>query len=496
MRNGRIAATLALLAIAAGIPVGVTAQEPVCPTPEDFAPPPLEFSAPRYIDETRAGGEPVSIVAQDGSISVSAHAGTTHLYKNPDAAGGAGDFLVGYANQTLNWRSEDGGNTWKYVGTMGLEAGPHSATSTGFSDPDFAMDQAGKIYNTEIDLANVAVFSSNDDGQSYAFATPEVSSGDRPWLAANEPDEVFLYINLPQQLWKSTNGGLVWTPISLGSVPITSKPITDPLNKDDGLIGPQGLGAIAISGNDGASWESFDGAPLGASRQFFGAVAADSAGNVYQAAAGGYNGSNDAQANGQVTFAYFNRATEQWNQDLVTIPTPEGDALWPWITAGDDGRVAITWYQNLKGKPDEFYIYSAYTLNGQGTVAECSDGTTVFIPPQFSVANASGRIVHKGAICLDGTACNWNYGTNWDAADRRLGDFFTINFTHKGELFIASGDTMLRTPSGGPKPVGNPIFIKQTPASFDAGAKMLATPQTVRATRCLLDLPVCPIVKK
>jgi hypothetical protein len=496
MLIGRRTAMLALLALTAGIPAVVIAQEPICPTPEDFAPPPLAFNAPKYIDTAKAGGEPVSIVAQDGSISVSAHAGTTHLYKNPNAAGGAGDFAVGYANQTLNWRSEDGGNSWQYVGTMGAPAGPHSPTSTGFSDPDFAMDQGGKIYNTEIDLANVAVFSSNDDGQSYAFATPEVSSGDRPWLAANEPDEVFLYINLPQQLWKSTNGGIVWTPISLGSVPITSKPITDPLNKDDGLIGPQGIGTIAISDDDGASWDTFDGAPLGASEQFFGAVAADSAGNVYQAAAGGYGGSTDTNANGQVTFAYFDRATKQWNDQMIEIPTPSGDALWPWITAGDDGRVAITWYQNLAGKSDEFYIYSAYTLNGHGTTAQCDDGSTVFIPPQFSVANASGRIVHKGFICLDGTTCNVNYGTDWERADRRLGDFFTINFTHKGELFIASGDTMLRTPDGGPKPVGNPIFIKQTAESFEAGGKMLAAPQAIRATRCLLNLPVCPVAKK
>ncbi|HYH27471.1 MAG TPA: hypothetical protein VEA19_01700, partial [Actinomycetota bacterium] len=405
---------LTVLALLSGVPLSATAQEPTCPSPEEFMPPEISFSQPKYIDTAKAGGEPVSIIAQDGSINVSAHAGTTHIYKNPDAAGGAGDFVVGYANQTLNWRSEDGGNTWQYVGTMGAPAGPHSATSTGFSDPDFAMDQAGKIYNTEIDLANVAVFSSNDDGQSYAFATPEVSSGDRPWLAANEPDEVFLYINLPQQLWKSTNGGIVWTPVHLGSVPITSKPITDPLNEDDGLIGPQGMGTIAISADDGETWTEYDGAPLGNSEQFFGAVAADSAGNVYQAAAGGYNGSADVTANGQVTFASFNRATKQWNEKLVEIPTPEGDAMWPWITAGDENRVAVTWYQNLKGKPDEFYVYVAYTENAQGTWAECSDGSQVFIPPQFSVTNASGRPIHKGNICLAGTACNWQYGTNWD----------------------------------------------------------------------------------
>lgn len=481
----------ALLTLVAALPIAAGADEAICPTPEDFAPPALSFDAPKYIDSAKAGGEPVSVVAEDGSISVSAHAGTTHVYKNPSAAGGAGDFLVGYANQTLNWRSEDGGNTWQYIGTMGAPAGPHSATSTGFSDPDFAIDQGGKIYNVEIDLANVAVFSSNDDGQSYAVANPEANSGDRPWLAALEPDEVFLYINLPQQFLKSTNGGLTFLPVGspLGGVPIDSKPVTDPRNPNDGLIGPMGTSGVAITDDDGVSWEEYDGANLGPATQFFGTVAADKAGHVYQAAAGGYASPSDVTANGKVTYNYLDRDTKQWGE-TVTIPTPEGDALWPWIAAGDDGRVAITWYQNLKGKADEFYIYSAYSLNGRGTTAECSDGSTVFIPPQFSVANTSGRVIHKGNICLSGTTCNAQ--TNFEASDRRLGDFFTINFTHKGELFIASGDTMLRSPTDGPKPVANPIFIKQSAASFNGGAKMLAQPRTVRPTRCLLNLPVCP----
>src|SRR5207245_9402127 len=96
----------------------------------------LKFNAPTYIDQSRAGGEPVSVVAQDGSIIVSAHAGTTHVYKDPNAAPGASDFLVGYTNQTLTWRSTDDGKTWKYIGFEGLPAGPHSATSTRFSDLD------------------------------------------------------------------------------------------------------------------------------------------------------------------------------------------------------------------------------------------------------------------------------------------------------------------------------------------------------------------------
>ena len=476
-----------------------TSSDPVtCPSADA---PAVTFAPPRYIDTQRAGGEPVSVVAQDGSISVSAHAGTTHVYKDPQAAPGAGDFAVGYFNQTLNWRSADGGETWDYIGLAGLPAGPHSATSTGFSDPDFAMDQAGNIYNVEIDLANVSVFKSNDDGQSYATANPEAWFGDRPWLTALEEDEVFLYVNLPKAMLKSIDGGLTWMPVTNtpGSIspPIGGKAIPDPLNPDNGLIGPRGIGEFSFgTENDAPSvenptnptitWDNRSFGPMGPSRQFFGTVAADGAGNVYQAAAGGYSGSNDVTPNGRVTFGYFDRGqgtTGTPNPGLIEIPIPDGDALWPWVIAGDAGRVAVVWYQSLAGSPEEFYIFAAVSHNANGEIT-CSDGSTQVAEPRFTVLNVSQRPVFVGNICLQGTNCNAN--ASFKAGDRRLGDFFTVNFDHEGNLFIVSADTMLPNPLGGQKPVGNPIFIKQ-----DSGPLMLEEPLELRPTRCLMNLPAC-----
>lgn len=452
------------------------------------APKPLKFSEPVYIDKSRAGGEPVSQVAEDGSIIVSAHAGTTHIYKDPSAAPGAGDFAGSYYNQTLNWRSTDGGKTWTYIGLAGAPAGPHSATSTGFSDPDLTMDAGGKIYNTEIDLANVAVFSSPDDGQSWPVANPVAGSGDRPWLTGAEKDEVFLYINLSvtngtgNELLRSTDGGVTFTSVAT-DIPATGKLIVDPLNPDKGLIGPMGAGGAAISADDGKTWKSYP-VRLGDSTQFFGAIAVDRKGWIYAASAGGYSGTGDSEANGSVHFAYFNRDTKKWSKP-IEIPTPEGDSLWPWIMAGDDGRVAVVWYQNYKGKPDEFYAYAAYTTNAHGSTVHCSDGSTKKVGPKFSVANASGRPIHKGQICLSGTTCNAN--PNFEGGDRRLGDFFTVNFDHDGTIFIASADTMLLADqTGSPKPVSNPIFIKQS-----SGEKLLTKPDKTRKTRCLFPQPSC-----
>ena len=453
-----------------------------CPSAASLKPAPLDFKRPVYIDKNRAGGEPVSQTAQDGSIIVSAHAGTTHAYKNPNAAPGAGDFANGYSNQTLNWRSADGGKSWQYIGLAGQPAGPHSPTSTGFSDPDLSMDASGKIYNVEINLANVSVFGSPDDGQSWPTANPVAASGDRPWVTGAEADEVFLYVNLPKQLWRSTDGGLTFSLVST-NFPADGKLLVDPLKPKTGLIGPLGSGGVAITKDDGATWESYP-APLGPSQQFFGTIAPDRKGWVYAANAGGYAGSNDTTPDGSVTFNYFNRQTNEWATEPISVPMPKGDALWPWLIAGDDGRVAVTWYQTLNGNPNEFYIFVAETLNGHGSYVKCSDGSRKFIPPQFTVANASGRPIHSGKICLNGTACNAS--TDFEGGDRRLGDFFTVNFDNKGNIYLASGDTMLRTLTEGPKPVANPIFIMQK-----SGDRLLVKPDKVRETRCLFPLPSC-----
>jgi hypothetical protein len=481
--------TLALVLFGGLIPTAANAVDPVtCPS---VASPDLSFGAPQYIDTARAGGEPVSQVAQDGSIIVSAHAGTTHVYKNPAAAPGSPDFVVGYTNETLNWRSADDGKTWKYIGVAGQAAGPHTVTSSGFSDPDLAMDYSGRIYNTEINLANDSVFSSVDDGQSFPFGNPLAGNGDRPWLTGQDPNEVFLYINSTpfHYLQRSTDGGQTFTTVAgdtPGSTdfPATGKLQNDPLNPHHGLIGPDGVDGITISPDDGATWQEYPGAHLGKSTQFFGAPAVDRAGWAYVAAAGGYGGSSDTTPSGEVTFAYFNRDTTEWNDGKITIPTPAGDALWPWMAAGDDGRVAVVWYQSLAGKPDEFYIYAAYTLNGHGTTVTCSDGSSQFVPPQFSVVNVSGRPIHVGKICLQGTNCNAN--TSFEAGDRRLGDFFTVNYDLQGNIFIASGDTRLTSLTGSAKPVGNPIFMMQ-----NGGAPLLTEPIPAKPTHALCPLPTC-----
>ncbi len=481
----RRTALFAATVLAAGLPVATTAfgAAPACGS--EIKGPPLAFGPKVFIDKVRPGGEPVSVVGQDGSISVSAHGGTTHVYKEPaSVAAGAADVASTYTNQTLNWRSTDGGKTWKHIGLAGTERGPHSLTSTGFSDPDYAIDAGGRIYNTEIDLANVAVFSSGDDGQTYSRANPEVTSGDRPWLTAGRKDEAYLYVNTLQQIFRTGDGGLTWTPQSTANAAgPDAKMYIDPKNPN-GLIGPHNPQGVTISADQGKTWKAYDGATLGKTVDFFGAVAVDKAGNAYRAAAGGYTGPSDKNiGDGEVTFNAFDRKKLAWGAP-VTIPAPAGDMLWPWVVAGDEGKVAVAWLQRTNKAPRAFDMMVAATTNAKGTTVRCANGRTQFVPARWTVVNASRGPVHLGDICLSGTTCNAN--PSFPAGDRRIGDFFTINYDKNGNLFVVGGDTTTLASGQVPRPTSLPIFIGTTKSP------KMAAPLKTRPTRpsCTVN-PAC-----
>lgn len=425
----------------------------------------LTFAKPVYVDENRAGGEPSVIAAPDGGLLVSAHAGTTHVNKDPQSVAGVGDFANNHFDQTLNWRSDDGGRTWQHIGLIG-DKGPHSLTSSGFSDPDLTVDAGGRVYNTEINLVNVSVYSSSDGGRSWPIANPAVTTGDRPWLTGARKDEVYLYVNTGRQLWRSTNGGLLFDLVGV-NMPVTGKLLVDPLKPAGGLIGPalggveqEGTagstpGGVAISGDEGKTWETFP-VELGRTTQFFtaGATAVDRAGTIYQVAAGGYQGGGDREDDGEVTIASFDRKKKRWSP-VTTIARPKGDAMWPWIVAGDAGRVGVVW---LERRGDEFRVMAATSVNAAGSSVRCG-GRTVKAAPRWQVADATGRPVHKGDICLNGTACNANTSPS---GERRLGEYVTVALDRSGRLIAATSDTMLKNPLGGPKTVSNPLFLKQS----------------------------------
>src|SRR5438067_6196443 len=179
-------------------------------------PPGVAFGTPVYVDQQLAGGEP-EVLADPlhGTLVYTAHEGTTHLYRNGILGSPWGNFsfVSNYCNQVNIWWSTDGGTNWFRDRYLGSTCPTSPAINTGFSDPDLTADAGGRLYNTGIDLANDALFSSIDGGKTWDRGTAQCHDGDRPWLAGAKANQVYLATDTVEgsgsghQVFVSNDGG-------------------------------------------------------------------------------------------------------------------------------------------------------------------------------------------------------------------------------------------------------------------------------------------------
>jgi hypothetical protein len=440
----------------------------------------VTFSQPIFVDRQLAGGEP--LVATDGkhkTLAYTSHEGTTHLYR-PGFYSPL-PFGVNYRNQVNIWTSDNDGLTWKRTGVGGFSANP--GKSAGFSDPDLTVDESGRMYNTGIDLVHDSLFSSQDGGKTWDRGTPGCHDGDRPWLAGGKPNEVFLATNtqentLSHQIFHSTDGG---NTCSLTSVP-------DQGTTKDKTLDYTGAGKIYYShpsqrliepltyvkhGSDGpfvglgvGTWNRGD--PrftphLAVRTRMFAhwpAIALDSADNVYlvwdeDATRNGTKnacGSGEHAAPNSIKLMVSHDFGKSWSHPRVIAHPPHGRAFWPWIVAGDKGRISVVWYETNKVvdvdcQPASITIHETQSYNADSA------------KPKFTRrVNAAGRPIDvNSSVCQGGTTCVVVQ------KDRRLGDFFTNGLDRRGCVLIASGDTTQTDPTTGqPFTVSLPIFLRQT----------------------------------
>lgn len=419
--------------------------------------PPLTFEEPQIIDEVRAGGEPSVEGLPDGTLAYAAHASTTLFNRDnmPDP-----DFVTPYTGATYLWRSIDGGDTWRYIGLLGTEVGPH-ATVSGFSDPDFAVDAAGNLYTSGINLANVYVAKSEDSGATWTGHPFATVMTDREWLAADEEDVVYLNGNqIPggRRMWKSNNGGLTFDLVNFVQLPGSGPPSKIEVDKSDGrLFFPAANGTVAVYPNarDG-DFTRIDAAVPGGTPNahgFLNNLAIDRAGNVYLVTNTGneirVSHSTNRGMSWQTTVIHDTRADD--------TPEVAEEVLWPWISAGEDGRVGVSWFQadrpvaNTNNTVASYRVYAAQTVTGRGWVDECGEEQ----PPVYEIAVATPEPFHTGTICSQGTTCQ---AALPEAIDRRLGDYHTNSISAGGKFLIAYSDTSLK-PDGA---VSHPGFLRQS----------------------------------
>jgi hypothetical protein len=446
----------------------LTASEAPPPPPPNCKAPgkPLGFSAPSYVDTNRAGGEPSVQVHPDGTLLYAAHAGTTHFYAPEGTDPDSSAFAENYRGQVYAWYSDNGGTTWNYVDRT---LPPDNSPGSGFSDPDFAIDAAGNVYLSEINLVNVAASKSTDSGRSYELQNFFAQTlTDRQWTAAGPENVLFIVGNASEggtfptdpvgneghMIYRSTDGGrtfsegvqndgglgdIVFDPGSStlyeahyaeGTLQMAA--FRNAVDPDVQTALTPEINTVATGVNLLSHWPAID---------------VDTAGNLYITWDEGGNGSRAAG----VWYSHSTDRGRTWAAPVRVDPDDHTD-IWPWIAVGSPGRVAVAWFGNdhqlpahdaeQAGDNDPWNVYVAQTLTGLGCTGSTSAG--------FKVTRATPEPFHAGTVCMGGTICQAQL------VDRRLGDYFTIDIDTSGAVVAAYSDTR----QGGS--VALPAFFRQT----------------------------------
>jgi hypothetical protein len=461
-------AALAAALVASTAAAPVARAQSACPSPE-----PMSFGQQGFVDRTRAGGEPTVTQHPDGTLLYGAHAGTTHFYSLAAADEGSTAFGQNYTGQTYIWWSQDDGKTWNFSPRT---LPPSNAAMSGFSDPEWAIDTAGQVYSSEINLANVAISKSTDSGKSWTLQNffGEILT-DRQWKDADLKDHVYMNGNsfgggtFPNQpvagtghfIYKSIDGGktfpyYVQATGGIGDLIVDKRNGTLYETHNDGTLSMWAWRnarandlenhtehVIAEGVSMLAHWPAFD---------------IDAEGNLY--VTWDESGNGDRQAG--IYYSFSSDEGRTW-APAQRVSATTNTQIWPWITVGDKGKAAIAWFEADEALPGHdaetpgdhgWRVVMAGTENGLG----CASSST----PGWAVSTATKDPIHRGTICQGGTTCQAQ------AIDRRLGDFFTIDVDMKGRVWAGYSDTS----QGGATSL--PGFVRQEGGPLFRGAS--ATP--------------------
>jgi hypothetical protein len=411
------------------------------------------FSAPFLIDDVRAGGEPVIAITKAGTILISAHPGFTHYHPSDESGHVGTEIASEFAGQSYMWRSTDNGTSWTHIGLPMLENGPRSL-GLGVSDPEFTVMEDGTICFTDLEaLAQSSTSCSTDDGQTWLVGNPVASGGptDRQWLASYG-DEFYFTANYftDHHIRASTDRGMTWE--RRGDVPCSQDIIANP-NNGHIIVGCDA--GIAVSEDAGFTWQERP-IPNGTGSNRMAEPAIDSAGNIWITYAEGERrlwaaGTPDE---GQTwpwiidITPHFRLFSERANG---TEMGSNGTYVWPWISAGSDGRFAVSWIGLYTEEDSEdsfagWYIFTAYVIGGNTP------------QPTVAVSQWTPDPIHVGPICQGGTGCQVTSMQGDDSGDRRLGDFFETTVGPDGYLYGTWSNTNKRSQDV----ISHPEFSRQT----------------------------------
>src|SRR5439155_5691578 len=152
------------------------------------------------------------------------------------------------------------------------------------------------------------------------------------------------------------------------------------------------------------------------------AIAIDAAGTVYltwdtaerqPGTSGGCDGAATPAAN-SIMLVYTRDLGKTWSAPITVARPGNARVFWPWIAAGDAGKVSVVWYQTEPGELADMDCQVAHVHAMEATILNATSAKR-----SVQTVDAVGRYVHYGSVCQGGTTCVAT------GQDRRLGDFFT-----------------------------------------------------------------------
>jgi hypothetical protein len=321
---------------------------------------------------------------------------------------------------------------------------------------DLAVADDGTLVYSSLWLGSLTVGRSSDGGHSFVsqpLGSPVVGD-DRPWLATDGASFYMSYHDIltgniqVERSAAGTQAGMTYTPATpvlpptdaavgnnqlgvlladhrhpgaLFQVYTTSSEVSMGLN-GGGTSAGQNVVRMATSTDAGGSWTQhtvFSGPPAAGYASVFPAAALDRAGNLYVAVS-----DNSAV----LVFSSSDRGTT-W-RGPVRVDPGVGAVTFPWVAAGGDGGVVVSWLGSPAAGPDapegRWDVYAAEALNGAAP------------GPAYRVFRVSDRPVHLKGICQQGIGCR---------SGRELGDFFSAAVGPDGIASLAWADDGLGGPA-------------------------------------------------
>jgi hypothetical protein len=353
------------------------------------------------------------------------------------------------------WISTDDGKTWPKP-LESVDSTPCTALS---GDADAVVSSDDTYYADNLCLPGPTNLSyqSRDGGKTWNASQGNLpnlpgaaTDSDRQWYGLDPSDPNVVYFSYHDfagpNIWvnKSTDHGNTFTqqvPITLGAPNFvdtgpgntSSRPLVDPSDPNTVIVFYTSNTAIksatapptnqdfdltqifiARSTDGGKTWTNtklYDAgaAPNGSDNTIaheFSSSAIDSAGNAYVVF-------SQRQGDGTQTHIRFFEVPKGSVAPVTPVQVDSGGLganVFPWVAAGDPGRVAITWYgstaQDNNDINAQWSQMFAQTLNGTAAA------------PTFTQSRVSGGTpMHAADVCLAGTLCLVTGG------NRNLSDF-------------------------------------------------------------------------